>query len=288
MLRDRLSQGGWFSGSGAALVLVCFFLPWVTVSCEGQRIASLSGFDLAQGVAGGVNAQPALYLVIVAAILSLGVLAYTYQRNYSTTATAVTQLLLALIGFAPLLKVYLDLQSQSQRGALVSVDAQLGLWGTMLGLVMIAVGGAIDLITMSPGIAPREPSPLPSTKREVRPSRPAPPSIPKVKPTRRVQEQPLAMAWLVVSSGPRTGQQFGLIKGRNTIGRDGTRCDIVLDDMTVSAEHARIVFEHGQFVIYDLASLNGTFVNQQRVQRQLLMDGDSIRLGNTVLIFKKV
>ena len=96
------------------------------------------------------------------------------------------------------------------------------------------------------------------------------------------------MAWLVVKSGARAGKQFGLGRGRNTIGRDGSRCDIVLDDGAVSAQHAQVNFENGQFAIYDLASLNGTFVNQQKVQRQLLMDDDMVRIGNTTFVFKKV
>lgn len=129
---------------------------------------------------------------------------------------------------------------------------------------------------------------LPPTERAAPPPPSAPSPTPRIEPTRRVEERAPAMAWLVIKSGPRPGQQFGLTRGRNTIGRDGTRCDIVLDDRAVSAEHARINFENGQFVIYDLASLNGTFVNRQRVQRQLLMDGDLVRLGNTTLVFKKV
>ena len=129
---------------------------------------------------------------------------------------------------------------------------------------------------------------LKTTERAAPPPPSAPPPTPRIEPTRRVEERAPAMAWLVIKSGSRPGQQFGLTRGRNTIGRDGTRCDIVLDDGAVSAEHARINFENGQFVIYDLASLNGTFVNRQRVQRQLLMDGDLIRLGNTTLVFKKV
>ena len=286
MSDDRLSRGSWFSGLGAILTFACFFLPWVTVSIVGQPVVSLSGFDLAQGVAGGIDAQPALYLVIAAAMLSLGVLAYTYQRGYSDVATAGTQLLLALIGYAPLLGLYLSLRSRSQPGVPVSATPQLGLWGTMLGLLMIAIGGIIDLI--SPAVEPRPPIALPPTERAAPPPPSAPPPTPRIEPTRRVEERAPAMAWLVIKSGPRPGQQFGLTRGRNTIGRDGTRCDIVLDDGAVSAEHARINFENGQFVIYDLASLNGTFVNRQRVQRQLLMDGDLIRLGNTTLVFKKV
>ena len=97
-----------------------------------------------------------------------------------------------------------------------------------------------------------------------------------------------AAAWLVSRLPGRAGRQFPLQAGRNTIGRDGTRCQVVLDDSTVSNEHAAVVFERGRFVLYDLASTNGTFLNDQRIQRQMLYDGDEIRLGNSVLVFKTV
>jgi pSer/pThr/pTyr-binding forkhead associated (FHA) protein len=86
----------------------------------------------------------------------------------------------------------------------------------------------------------------------------------------------------------RAGRQFPLQAARNTIGRDGSRCQVVLDDPTVSSEHAAIVFEHGRFVLYDLASTNGTYLNDQRIQRQMLYDGDEVRLGKKKLVFKKV
>ncbi len=140
---------------------------------------------------------------------------------------------------------------------------------------------AIFLKVYPQPLTPPEPTPPPVQLPTAR-------AAPRIEPTRLVEERPPAMAWLVVKSGARVGQQFGLIKGINTIGRDGSRCDIVLEDGAVSAEHARIRFENGQFVIYDLASLNGTFVNNRRVHRQILMDGDVIRLGNTTLVFKKV
>jgi pSer/pThr/pTyr-binding forkhead associated (FHA) protein len=93
-------------------------------------------------------------------------------------------------------------------------------------------------------------------------------------------------AWLVLKTGGQAGRQLSLKRGNNTIGRSH-ECDVVVEEGTVSGEHARIRFENGQFVIYDLASLNGTFVNGRRTQRQLLMDNDEIRLGQLRLVFKK-
>lgn len=109
-----------------------------------------------------------------------------------------------------------------------------------------------------------------------------------VERTRQIDQAPRAFAWLVVQGGPYSGKQFGLAEGRNIIGRDGTRSDFILDDEMISGQHAQVRFENGQFVIYDLASTNHTFVNNRQVQRQPLMDNDSIRLGNTQIVFKSV
>jgi uncharacterized membrane protein (DUF2068 family) len=129
----------------------------------------------------------------------------------------------------------------------------------------------------------REVSPPPTRRRteEVRASR-----MPRTKLI--AEERAKAMAWLVVQSGPRAGKQFELSTKRHTVGRDSSRCDIVLDDPGVSAEHARLQFEHGQFVLYDLASTNGTFVNKRRIQKQSLMDGDVIQMGEIKMVFKEV
>jgi len=146
-----------------------------------------------------------------------------------------------------------------------------------------------------PGVAPFHlpptmpaPPPPPVSTVPQPPPAPVPPVGPPREPTVEMGRPPAPEGWLVLRSGPRTGQQFGLKRGRNTVGRDPNRADIVLDDETVSGEHARIQFEQGHFYIYDLASTNGTYINNRRVQRQLLMDGDVVRFGNTQAVFKHV
>jgi len=65
-----------------------------------------------------------------------------------------------------------------------------------------------------------------------------------------------------------------------TVGRDPGN-DIILRDPKVSRHHAEIVFERGFFVLRDLASANGTYVNAKRVRVAPLTHGCKIRLGNT-------
>jgi len=149
-----------------------------------------------------------------------------------------------------------------------------------------------DVEMLFTGFAPpREPEPSTgSTIGRPRGSEVDPPveSRPRREPTVPIHLEPAAEGWLVLRSGSRIGQQFGLQRGRNTVGRNPARADILLQDETVSGEHACVKYEHGQFYVYDLASKNGTYVNSRRVQKHMLMDGDSLRLGNESLIFKRV
>jgi pSer/pThr/pTyr-binding forkhead associated (FHA) protein len=62
--------------------------------------------------------------------------------------------------------------------------------------------------------------------------------------------------------------------------------DVHVGDVRASRRHARIDLEYGVFVITDLGSANGTFVNGQRVQRQSLRDGDEIKIGDATLHFR--
>lgn len=95
------------------------------------------------------------------------------------------------------------------------------------------------------------------------------------------------LAFLVIKTGPHTGKTFNLLEV-TAIGRDPALNDIVIDDPAVSSQHAKIKKEGDEFVIYDLASTNHTFVNGEEILRQPLKTHDSIKLGNTELAFMEV
>jgi len=68
------------------------------------------------------------------------------------------------------------------------------------------------------------------------------------------------------------------------IGRDPV-CDCQMDDMTVSASHARLSYHHGQWWIEDLQSTNGTFLNQEPVSTPVVItSADELRCGQVVFI----
>lgn len=92
-------------------------------------------------------------------------------------------------------------------------------------------------------------------------------------------------AMLVVDRGPQQGQQIRLNQSRIQIGR-APGADIVLDDVTVSRQHAVIERESGRYVVTDSGSLNGTYVNRNPVdQKAVLNEGDELRIGIFRLIF---
>jgi len=90
-------------------------------------------------------------------------------------------------------------------------------------------------------------------------------------------------AFLTVLSGANVGMTFPLARG-GVLGR--SHCaDIQLSDHAVSRQHCRLEREDEGYVLTDLESLNGTYVNGERVSRVLLKDGDYIQVGASTLKF---
>jgi FHA domain/zinc-ribbon domain len=91
-------------------------------------------------------------------------------------------------------------------------------------------------------------------------------------------------ALVVRSGGGRAGETFHPEGERTTIGRSPD-CEIFLDDVTVSRKHAVLTQQDGKFVIEDLGSLNGTFLNRHRIETAELNDGDELQIGKYRLMF---
>ena len=91
-------------------------------------------------------------------------------------------------------------------------------------------------------------------------------------------------ALVVRSGGGRTGESFAIGRERTSIGRSPD-CDVFLDDVTVSRRHAAVVADGAGVRIEDQGSLNGTYVNRQRIESAPLDDGDEIQIGKYRLIF---
>lgn len=93
------------------------------------------------------------------------------------------------------------------------------------------------------------------------------------------------VGWLVAVNGALKGHDFRLRDGKNMIGT-AADADVVLTDQYMSARHAVIRHEDGVFMIVDLDSTNGTYVNDSRISKEEIIDNDRVRLGRTELRFK--
>lgn len=89
---------------------------------------------------------------------------------------------------------------------------------------------------------------------------------------------------LVVKRGPNAGSKFFLDTDVTTIGRH-PESEIFLDDITVSRRHAEIRRSAAGFSLNDIGSLNGTYVNRERVEDGDLHSGDEIQIGKFKLVF---
>ena len=91
-------------------------------------------------------------------------------------------------------------------------------------------------------------------------------------------------ALLVVLRGPNTGARFLLDDDEVNSGRHPDS-DIFLDDVTVSRKHATFRRVDESFVVRDVGSLNGTYVNRERIDSKTLADGDELQVGKYKLTF---
>ena len=109
------------------------------------------------------------------------------------------------------------------------------------------------------------------------------PSAP-VQASAAIDALPPDSALLVVQHGPNTGARFLLDAAVTTAGRD-TRSEIFLDDVTVSRKHAEFRRVEGGFEVRDVGSLNGTYVNRERIEGSALHSGDEVQIGKYRLTF---
>jgi pSer/pThr/pTyr-binding forkhead associated (FHA) protein len=99
-----------------------------------------------------------------------------------------------------------------------------------------------------------------------------------------VDALPAGNAMLIVQRGPGSGSRFLLDKDVVQAGRH-PESDIFLDDVTVSRRHAELVRGEGTFTVSDVGSLNGTYVNRDRIDTVALKDGDEVQIGKFRLVF---
>jgi hypothetical protein len=97
-------------------------------------------------------------------------------------------------------------------------------------------------------------------------------------------ELPPGIGMLVVRRGPNAGSRFVLDRDTTALGRHPDS-DVFLDDITVSRRHATVERVRGGYEVADVGSLNGTYVDHQRVDRAALHHLADLQIGRFVLLF---
>lgn len=92
------------------------------------------------------------------------------------------------------------------------------------------------------------------------------------------------VAEFVVKRGAKAGSRFMIDESLVTLGRH-PESRIFLDDITVSRRHAEVCFVDGSYVVTDVGSLNGTYLNRERVEEGRLTSGDELQVGKFKLLF---
>jgi len=101
------------------------------------------------------------------------------------------------------------------------------------------------------------------------------------------KRKPPVVGWFVALNGEQKGEDFRIREGQNILG-SAPECEIVIRDSTVSAKHASLRYKDSKFILSDLDSSNGTFLNdrQEAIAREEIKDNDLIRVGEVNLKFK--
>jgi pSer/pThr/pTyr-binding forkhead associated (FHA) protein len=100
-----------------------------------------------------------------------------------------------------------------------------------------------------------------------------------------IEDLPEGAATLVVTRGPGSGSRFLLDADVVQVGRHPDS-DIFLDDVTVSRRHAELARVSAEWIVRDVGSLNGTYVNRQRIEdAATLANGDEVQIGRFKLVF---
>jgi diguanylate cyclase (GGDEF)-like protein len=93
-----------------------------------------------------------------------------------------------------------------------------------------------------------------------------------------------AIPAFIIINGNETGKTLLLLESANFVGREES-AEIIINDPAVSRKHLLVEVDEKHVCCIDLGSTNGTFVNNERITKKNLKEGDKIRLGNTILKF---
>jgi len=146
-------------------------------------------------------------------------------------------------------------------------------------ILLIVIVGVTFWVRKTPQKAAQ---PAPQPVRQPRPG--------EVAPEGETRVEGRTLGTLTLSTGGQLGKSYPIGEKGLVIGREPSQCDIVIPDANVSRVHTWVTVEKNEVVVIDRGSTNGTFVNNNKVEKAKLKSGDVIQMGQkcpTTLIFKQ-
>lgn len=196
----------------------------------------------------------------------------------------------AVAPIAPLLikelKDYLEKKAAEKKHILIASPEILFQAGENLEIGQLHVEGSFEGVKTNREIRVEDEQPLAKKEEEVKEDEKNTLCYKPVKNVIPAQNNfPEPKGQLRLNTGTAVGKTFYLKASPMIIGRHES-CDIILNDHSVSRHQAKIECRQGEYILTDLASTNGTFVNGKRVTTHPLKDGDTIKAGTSLLFFK--
>jgi hypothetical protein len=158
---NKMTAGRGISGSGAASAILGFFLPWVLVSCMGEPVMPMSGYEIASGTFSTVwgpssNAYsssnssipgiPMLYITLGAAVIAFLFFLVSYFIHKTSLTLSILQILVGIIGVIPFFLTIALLKNQYTQGEIpFGFNYQYGFWITIVGFAGIIIGGLLSI-----------------------------------------------------------------------------------------------------------------------------------------------
>jgi hypothetical protein len=147
-------NGKILSGPAAVLVIVLFFLPWISVSCDDEPLGSFNGLQLATGTvpegsdelleSSDLGGEPILFVVPLAGAISILLMAITFWKSSFEENAGWGRIIAALLGVLVLVLEWLQLQSQND--SRFEIVLEPAMWGTIAGLLFTGLGGLVDVL----------------------------------------------------------------------------------------------------------------------------------------------
>lgn len=140
----KLSSGYKITSSGLAVALICFFLPWVMQSCGNEPMQQYSGLQLAIGSGAEGEGYKGNIFVLLSLIALFAILFFAIQNTRSGSLTARDTY--GILGTSILVLLILFQQFLTAPSEGVNRQVLYGLWGYIIGWLLILIGGVVNLV----------------------------------------------------------------------------------------------------------------------------------------------